>query len=286
MRALWRRFGSLGSKKTEHSIQFLYQQPPVPNLGDILCTPKHYFSFSSDKRVLIVGGGAFNGLGAEQASNYEADHRISWAIGQSWRLDMSAQPLDRSRVFTTYARVTTRDPSIATDGIQLLPCVSALHSLPATPVGTKKGIFLNQDINASGAGVDELLDKYKENGYLVASNAMSSSDFSKIFCQTQEIITNSYHAAYWGFLSGRAIKLIGYSTKFYDLLRLFNQPQEFLIQYQRGFSEGLSQALALAVNSPALTATKHREYLNRFREMNIEFAYSLKSIGIRANYLQ
>ena len=58
------------------------------------------------------------------------------------------------------------------------------------------------------------------------------SNFVDIFQNNQHIITNSYHAAYWGLLSGHNVTLLGYSSKFTSLLKIFNLDDNLLIKIQ------------------------------------------------------
>lgn len=263
-------------------IDFLYNQPETPNLGDILCTPKNYFEFQSDRRVLVVGGGAFNGLGVRQARRVKADVRIAWGVGQSWRFGTAPRGLNPRKVGKTYGLATTRDPLFAHQRIPLLPCVSVLHPIVDLPIGNGHGLFLNRDDVASGAGVVDLLDRYSGDTDVVASNALPAAEFSEAFAQTGAITTNSYHAAYWALLSGRAVRLIGYSTKFVNLLHLFGLPADSLTPYERGDTATLHAAIEAAFSKPFVRSTDPDETKARFRDMNLAFADSLAKFGVRA----
>jgi len=258
----------------------------VPNLGDFLCTPKHYFVFESDRPALILGGGAFNGLGTQTASTFKASVRVCWAVGQSLRFDQHHAPLDRSSVNRVYAIATTRDPSIADGKIGLLPCVSVLHPIVDMPVGDRRGMILNFNPDVSGDVLDQVLAKYRDDGFLVSTNATPADEFFANFRQIAELTTNSYHAAYWGLLSGRRVRLVGYSSKFVDLLALFGIGREHVEPYARGSGEALKQAvLAVAAKEPISLASAE-DCKDRFRSMNLEFARSLEAVGIRARAVE
>lgn len=263
-------------------ISYHHHNPSVPNIGDLLCSPKHYFYLSSDNNTLIVGGGAFHGLGVDHTRRTKSSHRIAWAIGQSHRFNDTIKPLDEQVISSHYSIATTRDKAFASNAISLLPCVSVLNSITETPIGTEKGILLNYDIRASGNSVDSILRKYENDGYITISNALSYNEYVNEFKKTKEIITNSYHAAYWGLLSGRRIKLIGYSSKFISLLDLFDQDQASLLKYDKGDALGLSLALENLSSAPTISLKNHREYLHGFRQMNIDFSKSLSAIGVEA----
>lgn len=56
-------------KRDKMPVQFLYENGPNGllrlgklNLGDLLCSPKTYFSFYSDQNVLVIGGGIQTGF--------------------------------------------------------------------------------------------------------------------------------------------------------------------------------------------------------------------------------
>ena len=114
------------------AVRFLHYSD-TGNVGDYLCSPRHYFDFASDRSVLIVGGGASNNFFCGRARKQRADVRIAWGIGQSWTLGDEASPLDRlikaAKRRLTYTRASTRDPLLAFDQLPLVPCVSVFHPL-------------------------------------------------------------------------------------------------------------------------------------------------------------
>lgn len=233
--------------------------------------------------MLIVGGGAFNDLGVKDANTFAADVRIAWGIGQSYRFGKPSKPLNNRKVGKIYVAATTRDPAAARPEISLLPCVSVLHPIVDIAPGGEQGLFLNEDDVASGGNVGAVLKKYEQRGFITASNALQLDEFSNLFAQTHEITTNSYHAAYWSLLSGRGVRLIGYSSKFVNLLTLFDLAEENLVRYERGNGIGLAEGVIKALTLPASYASNHDQLKKRFRAMNLDFATSLKRFGVNAH---
>ena len=135
------------------AVRFLHYSD-TGNIGDYLCSPRHYFDFASDRSVLIVGGGASNNFFCGRARKQRADVRIAWGIGQSWTLGDDASPLDRlikaAKRRLTYTKASTRDPLLAFDQLPLVPCVSVFHPVTEIAPGTDVGIFVNAHEQVSG----------------------------------------------------------------------------------------------------------------------------------------
>jgi hypothetical protein len=265
----------------QEGIRFLHKEPARPNLGDALCSPKNYFDFSAERPALIVGGGAFNGLGVNEARHFTGGIRIAWGIGQSWRLEKPAEHLNLRAVRGIFAIATTRDPQFANEDVRLLPCVSVLHPVVDIPPGAEHGIFFNHDEAASGEGIDAIIRDEQESQF-VAVNSAPEREFTAAFARAGELTTNSYHAAYWGLLSGRAVRLLGYSTKFPNLLSLLGLPVDAFTPYHRGDTASLADALKRSGSRPALVLSDAASIKGRFRAMNHEFAASLAQLGINA----
>lgn len=48
----------------ESGIRFFHHNPPRGNLGDYLCSPRHYFEFvASESPLNIIGGGVYVDMG-------------------------------------------------------------------------------------------------------------------------------------------------------------------------------------------------------------------------------
>lgn len=270
------------------TVRFLHYGD-TRNIGDFYCSPRHYFDFKSDRQTLIVGGGASNNFFCGRARRQRARVRIAWGIGQSWSFDAKSSPLDRliksAKRKLTYARASTRDPSLASEHLALVPCVSVFHPLTETPVGDELGVFLNSDEQVSGAqsGLRSAYASAIDPQALVASNGLPVDVFAGLFRRAGTIITNSYHAAYWGLLSGRSVHILGYSSKFTDLAALFDFPASAVVRIRRGDGEALNRAIAQCADREPLRLTAPHLTRDRFRARNLDFARSLTAVGVSAS---
>lgn len=264
-------------------LAFHYKIPPRFNLGDYLCSPRHYFDFKlpdSEKSVVIIGGGAFNDLASSFVVQSSYDIHVLWGIGRSFAPDEYPQKMNEVADFGGHiCHVSTRDRDYGGRSY-FVPCVSVCNPIVETPLGNRTGLFLNADHYASGHGVSDLL---AENADLVTgTNSMTEREFVDKFAQTDKLFTNSYHAAYWSLLSGRAVSLIGYSSKFTNLLRIFDLSDD-LIMYQRGNAAGLRASLERArIEDRFIKLDNPFEYVRRFRHLNLEFAHQLISLNVFA----
>jgi hypothetical protein len=267
------------------SVQFLHYGE-TGNLGDLLCSPRHYFDFESDRRALIVGGGASNNFFCGRARRQPASVRIAWGIGQSWTFGAKASPVDRLLKSTvrrlTYAKASTRDPSLVSDQLPLVPCVSVFHPVTEIPAGREVVVLLNANEKVSGAPSGKT-DAPAFGDALVATNALGAEDFLGVFRRAGTIITNSYHAAYWGLLSGRSVHVIGYSSKFTNLAALFGFPESAVIRVGRGDGAALNRALAHCAARAPLRLERPEQVRSRFRERNLDFARALGAVGVSAS---
>jgi hypothetical protein len=271
-------------KRTPRGIEFINLQKAGPNLGDYLSSPKHYYKFvakPSAGRIAVIGGGAYNDFAAEVARRSGHDRRILWAVGRS--LTNDNQPLNPAAINQLFDACSTRDPEWALAGIQFVPCPSVCHPICDVKPGTCVGLILNASTMVSGELVDELLRECVvcKSDLLVATNAMSESSFFDRFARIDWFVTNSYHAAYWGLLSGRGVTVVGYSSKFSSLLRLLGQESDSVIQYRMGDSKDLAEVICQAFSeSPRLRLSDPFTTRRAFRETNDRFAAELVRRGL------
>lgn len=269
------------------AVRFLHYSD-TGNIGDYLCSPRHYFDFTSDRSVLIVGGGASNNFFCGRARKQRADVRIAWGIGQSWTLGDEASPLDRliksAKRRLTYVKASTRDPLLAFDQLPLVPCVSVFHPVTEIAPGTEVGIFVNAHEQVSGGDTlsGDCASAFGSRAF-VATNALAPDEFMRAFGRAGTIVTNSYHAAYWGLLSGRKVHIIGYSSKFVNLAALFGFPPTSIVSVDRGDGLALNRAIARCADRAALQLAAPDRVKSQFRKHNLDFARSLASVGVVAS---
>lgn len=277
----------MSSKPRAGTLRFLHYSD-TGNIGDLLCSPRHYFDFVCARDTLIAGGGASNNFFSGRARRHSSGVRIAWGIGQSWAFGITPSSLDHflkaalRRI--TYAKASTRDPGLASDRLPLVPCVSVFHPVTELSVGNETGIFLNSSAPVSGEldrSQSAFVSKFGRPAF-VATNALSASDFIDAFSRTGTIITNSYHAAYWGLLSGRSVHILGYSTKFTNLASLFGFKETAVIKFGRGDSEALGRAINECTERAPLQLTNPELIRSRFRTLNLDFARDLEAVGVFA----
>jgi hypothetical protein len=273
--------------KIRPAVRFLHYGE-TRNIGDFYCSPRHYFDFDSERETLIVGGGASNNFFCGRARKQRAQMRIAWGIGQSWSLDSKPSRVDRLiksvKRKLTYARASTRDISLASKHLPLVPCVSVFHPVTEIPVGNELGIFLNSDTQVSGLQADfkRASTSTVHARALFANNGLAADEFMTLFGRTGSIITNSYHAAYWGLLSGRNVHILGYSSKFTNLAALFDFPESSVVRIRRGDSASLHRAIAACEEREPLRLKAPGAVRANFRARNLDFARSLADVGVKA----
>lgn len=286
---------------SDGAVHFAHHVDPTPyNVGDDFCAPYHYFDFQAadtdglGERCLVIGGGTI-----PNADTIFADLRytvrILWAVGRSTPFrEARATPLGRPVVRKlkkslrlsfhkpkphTQSRVvaTTRDPSSVTPACQLLPCVSCLHGVCDVPGGDGIALIVNENPSVSGE-VSELRRVIGDQSMdlVFETNAASMSRIKRVFSSCNRIITNSYHIAYWGLLSGKRIQFVGYSSKSVELLRLFGFENQLRAEVPRGDGVRFRNALFDAVRNPEWIGLENaQETKERFRKINRDFALRL-----------
>lgn len=267
---------SLLRMEARPAIDFIYKEN-MPNLGDRLSSPKHYYEFvlnPSVGRVAVIGGGALSDLGVAEAQKSKHDSRVSWGIGRTTK--SNAAPLDYDSIYRLYDFSSTRDPEWVGEKIDLVPCVSVFHPICDIDPGTKTGVFLSAQQKTSGN-----IEQFLTDGVVNANNAMDEVSFTHAFSETSRIVTNSYHVTYWGLLSGRSVTVIGYSSKFSSLLKLLGQDPDCIINYKKGDGEELKVAISLALSEPCRNRLPNpAEKKLDIRALNDDFARKLVNAGL------
>jgi hypothetical protein len=270
----------------KNEITFVHHEPRIFNIGDYLCSPKHYFYFINPiNNLYIIGGGIFPSFARKylKKNNLKKNQVILWGIGESNSKNFIPQKLKMDKGFL---QVGIRD-ILSVEQEYFLPCVSCLHPmLDLNILGKGTVLFLNADIevtiNIDSNFYQKLLDK---KNWSIAFNNCTEEQIIDIFQNNQHIITNSYHAAYWGLLSGHNVTLLGYSSKFTSLLKIFNLDDNLLIKITRGDNNSILEVLEnidYLDNSYKLTDAKL--VLKEFRNKNINFINKLKEKSIITDF--
>lgn len=261
------------------NVRFIHAKPAHGNLGDELCSPKHYFTFKAKKTINIVGGGAFSDLGLGYVSllRLKFPDTIFWGGGQS--LSGSAKPNFVQRL--PYAFWGVRDID-SVETAHFLPCVSCLHPLTKTPVHSD-GIlvFINYDPNVSGDFDFKKITSCLSGKVSFLYNNCNEDELASALRGADRVVTNSFHGAYWSLLSGRAVTLIGYSSKFYSLFSLFELDKEKIIKFDRGDRSVLMDAVSYALNNDLFQALPDfHGTRDKLIEINMSFMEKLKESNL------
>lgn len=281
MLTLLRKF--FGPRHPPGTVLFIHHQPARGNVGDELCSPKHYFHLATERPVLaIVGGGVFMDFGVKQLrqANLSPQEAVLWGSGLSFR-DPAASPAKISSL--PHLRWGLRDLDQVVDEKHFLPCVSCLHpmlDIPAAADGTL--LFLNIDDRVTSQEARAAISALAEaRNWRLLFNDCTPEEIADGLASSRHLVTNSFHGAYWGLLSGHAITLMGYSSKFYSLFHALGLPTSAILRFDRGDAESLlagiesvhdeTQAVRL-IDAPAKLAA--------FRARNMIFAEELLSAGI------
>ena len=271
-------------------------QAEIYNIGDDLCSPRHYYDFSAENRtsVLVAGGGVFSDFGYRCAKIIPADIKIIWGFGLSRPFSSDDKQADfikfafrsikqKYRKYIakkTYHFSSSRDPLVVNLGYAFVPCPSCFHPVTEVPVGTNIGVVVNANPKTHGGDVETSLKNLRTMfpDVIFATNDMSEEEAINFLEKVDSVVTNSYHFAYWALLSGRQIQLISYSTKFAGLLEIFGLAPDLSKVYPKQDSLSLQTCIETSLKKPNwIYAPNHNDLLEEFRALNNDFANTIKS---------
>lgn len=278
------------------SVTFIHHHPSVYNLGDDLCSPKHYFEFVNPRAPMaIVGGGVFADLGLAALARHQIppSNAILWGAGQSVKRS-GHEPALVSEL--PYADWGLRDIDHLKDPDRFLPCVSCLHPmLDVAPQSDRTLLFLNADPRVTGAAEQVELQKLAASqGWDFLLNSCTAQQFESRLAVASRVLTNSFHGAYWGWLSGREVGLVGYSSKFVSLARAMGIDHRLVLRYEKprkaawilNWLRPDSMSLSALMREMALIDDSCTRLIDpdalrqRFRNINLKFAQRQQEAGI------
>jgi len=240
------------------------------NIGDDFCTPDRYFKIESEQNLFIIGGGAYvdHGLKRLKKLNIDPKKTIAWGLGNS-----DKKLINEKINSLPYLEWGVRD---ITSTERFVPCVSCFNrQILTSPKKDNVLIFLNANEKVSG-------EIKLDHPYI--TNAVSLDQFLQGWQSADKIITNSYHGIYWSLLTGRSVMPFGYSSKFFSVLKMFEKelPQENFYKIKN--KNDLSDLISNAVKNPEFISIKNSNlFLDRFRNINYQFAMKLSQIGVRCS---
>lgn len=203
------------------------------NPGDYWSCPSHYFPFSGGqefvdirnikgyltKDLVVFGGGGLLGRVtwdqnvADLAKN---NNVVLWGAGQNTYGQKKKGDMVGIKVETNvpsyikyFNKVGLRDYNVGYDWV---PCASCMHSvfLKASKIKPTKDIL----------GIEHNKIKLRSDFFSTISHNISVNeieDFILKIAEYKNVITNTYHGAYWSLLLGKKVLIQPWSSKFNNL---------------------------------------------------------------------
>lgn len=259
----------------ENGVTFIHHNPSRGNIGDYLCSPRHYFKFTDPiSNLCIIGGGVFIDFGYKRLklTGLKPKNSILWASGISIRPEKTIPNKIKSLDYRLWG---IRDIDMLYDTNSFLPCSSCLLPMLDNNVSSNRTLlFINADPKVtSDTHIAEIKELSKKNTWTLLFNNCSESELIENFNTHSNIITNSYHGAYWGLLSGKQVVSIGYSSKFTSLAKIFNIDPDRVKSTKRGSGEHLISILKkLKLKKDSISLKDNKNILADFRQKNLDFA--------------
>lgn len=262
-------------------ITFLHHQPSFGNIGDELCSPKHYFAFEAgEKPLIILGGGAFSDLGLRmlRKRGWNPRQAVLWGAGIS---NPPSEPVLPIRELS-YLDWGVRDVDRTVEPSRFLPCVSCLHPMLDEPkMGEETLVFVNGHTAITPDGViQNLQNTCTERGWAFLTNQVDEATLRAALSRTRHLVTNSFHGAYWGLLSGREVSLVGYSSKFVSLFIGLGLDPGLIHLTAKGAEAQTPALIELAEKGSGASLPDPLAKREEFRAINLAFAERLVGQGL------
>lgn len=282
-------FGRRKTKTLDNSypmhdgIQFVHHNPNLFNIGDFLCSPRHYFRFEgAEVGATILGGGIFDPRSkAISKFSLVPEQTVVWGAGFRQRLNEE----DDMVTDTPFLDWGYRDIMYVPKD-RFLPCASCFHPV-ANNMELQEGtvVFLNDDPKITPYPVRLKVESAcRKLGYKLVWNSTSEVNLIEMFKASNRIITNSFHGAYWGLLSGHKVKVLAHSMKFVNLLVSFELDGKSLVHfYNKRNPEEVLEHILQAVDQDFVGLSDPEETKNHFKKLNLDFAAKLVSKGFITN---
>ena len=249
------------------------------NVGDFYCAPHNYFEELqgkvldingirkvskkdrinwveevSQKSLIIGGGGLLNlphfdlQMKLFEALGDKGKKTVLWGPGHNdTNRDKFGKTVDYNVDLNKFGMVGVRDYSHKTHWV---PCVSCLHPIfdRSFEETQEVGVLFGKKSSKNDA-----LQKKLEH-YPTSSNTTNLEDMVSFIGRSSTLVTDSYHAMYWGILMGKKTLAVPTTSKFFD----FKYPT--VITSYHAFENDLKKA------------TNHTGVLEECREINHNFA--------------
>lgn len=233
------------------------------NVGDFYCAPHQYFEVlkgkvldingirkvSKDERKnwadqvsnhsLIIGGGGLLNL-----PHFDLQMKLFESLGAMGKKTVLWGPGHNDTDRSKFGKQVNYNVDIRNFGLagvrdysrkeHYVPCVSCLHPIfdQAFEETQEVGILFGKK-----SSQNESLQKKLQN-YPTSSNTTNLEEMVHFIGQSHTLVTDSYHAMYWGMLLGKKTLVVPTTTKFYD----FKYPS--VISTYENFENDLTEAKA------------------------------------------
>lgn len=255
------------------------------NAGDWNCSPLEYYywyfkqyniirhdigsidfnEIDKDDVVIIGGGGLFNVLESFNLAINSVvslcDNVISWGVGfnthnERFQMDTEFTPIDLKR----FRLISIRDYNHPS-GIDYVPCPSV------------KALCIQKDrkpIRKYGVIFHRNMPEISKLPFDSISNNESITRINEFILESEIIVTNTYHCAYWATLLERKVVIInGFSSKFDHL--------KYKPEFVEGSLDDISGMISL-IESAAPKAEIYRGTLEEAENINDSFFEKVRGI--------
>lgn len=227
----------INTSQSNNGVANIYRKNPN-NAGDLYSSPVNYFpklgnieldifdfknseengiaSVISDNSLIIGGGGLLNRKSFQfQLETFEdlgsrGKKTVLWGVGHNSKNRKDFKKLSNYNINpNNFGLVGTRDHSIATNWV---PCVSCMHPAFDTksPAKQETGVILHDKTYNKPRIITAF------GGLPLIPNTADFETFVQFIKDSETLITNSYHAMYWGILLEKKVLVIPNSSKFFD----------------------------------------------------------------------
>lgn len=227
----------INTSQANEGVANIFRKNPN-NAGDLYSSPVNYFpelgnievdifdfknseenglaSLISDNSLVIGGGGLLNRKSFQfQMETFEklgarGKKTVLWGVGHNSKNKRDFKKLNRYSINPgNFGLTGTRDHTLAPTWV---PCVSCMHPLFDTNSTSRQetGIILHDKTYNK----PRILSEFE--GVPLISNTTDLETFVGFIKDSEHIITNSYHAMYWGMLLEKKVLVIPNSSKFFD----------------------------------------------------------------------
>ncbi len=238
----------------------------TPNIGDLVCNPFLYYDDITDKRIdllsdsvhhlpenskiIIGGGGLFHNVFRSNIKRLVDKHDCAtWAIG--YNDDGFNTPLNKPDFIDGIKLLGNRDYN---SGHEYVPCPSCKFANFSKDYKIKREFSVYQHLDHN---IDSPFDKITNDG--------NNSSFSKIvefIGESNTVITNSYHGAYWSMLLNRNVILYRpFSNRFRSFKPKYDVINDIKSINQSNYSN---------------ECTNDKTYLNECIDLNDKFYLKIK----------